>query len=112
MSKRTDIHCPSKIVPSDYEYVAITYFGGMGRINIDDIPFVQEERKRLKDHMNRTSGKYSKHEHGGTCHCCGAHAIYMIAFYHSKNNEYIKVGQICAEKLDMSFDENQSNLFS
>lgn len=108
---RNDIHCPSKIEPADYEYVAITYFGGQGINYFYDQPYITAERKKLQDHMTKTGGKYSKHEHGGTCYCCGASAIYTVAFYHAKSNSYIKVGQTCAEKLDLSFDSGDMNLF-
>ena len=91
---RTDIHRPSAIRPEEYDFVAIIYHG----------PFTFElnefERKLLNDHMNRTGGKLSQHEHGGTCHVCGAFAMNLCYFYHNPSNTYIVTGTECAEKME------------
>ena len=103
--KRQDVHRPSVVVPADYEFVAYTY------LKVDEVgpEFLMAERMRLRDHMDRTGGRYSQHEHGGSCHLCGAHALYMAAFYHPKSNAYVKVGLECAEKLDL--DPGEGELF-
>lgn len=96
--ERNDVHSPSNIIPADYEYVAqnvvkIETFG--------DVPFVLAERKRIAEHMARTSGTYSAHSHGGNCGICGSvNAVYTVLFYHAKTNTYISVGQDCASTLD------------
>ena len=108
---RTDIHRPSAIIPEDYSFVAFDYI----RLEMGDIlqncAMLQEARAIKKAHMDRTGGKYSQHEHGGSCHVCGASAIYTVTFYHEKTNSYIKTGQDCAEKLEMSFSDKGMNLF-
>jgi hypothetical protein len=51
--------------------------------------------------MARTGGKFANHEHGGTCHICGATALYICKFHHPKSNTYIVTGNDCAEKMGM-----------
>lgn len=99
MTTRTDIHRPSAIVPAEYEFVA---FGYRRVEDLGDAQFLQEERAKIRRHMERTGGAYSTHDHGGNCHCCGAHCIYDVVFYHKATNSYIRVGTDCAEKLDMA----------
>jgi len=94
---RFDVHRPSVIDPSDYEYVS------MECIKIEslgDCHFIMSEREKLRAHMARTGGKYSGHDHGGNCGVCGnVNAIYTSQFYHAKSNSYVRVGSECAEKL-------------
>jgi len=98
--KRQDIHRPSAIIPEDYSFVAFDFI----KIeNLGDCYVLNGERARKAEHMARTGGKYSQHEHGGNCYVCGSvNAIYTCTFYHEKTNTYIRTGQDCAEKLDMS----------
>lgn len=103
-NKRTDIHRPSAINPTEYEYVAYDYIPlGRGGDILGDCAFLQAQRERTRMHMAKTGGSYSRHEHGGSCHICGAGAIYTITFYHAASNTYIKTGQDCAQKLEMSY---------
>lgn len=107
--KRTDIHSPSQIIPEDYYFIAFDYvkIDGLG-----DALFLQQERKIKQAHFDKTGGKYSSHYHGGNCMCCGSvNAVYTCTFYHEKTNSYIRVGNICADKLQMSYDDGQFNLF-
>jgi hypothetical protein len=101
MINRTDIHCPSRIVPLNYNFVALRVTG------ICDAGFVWHEREILRSHMEKTGGAFSDHEHGGTCHICGANAIYMCVFYHVPSNAYIECGEDCARKLDLRADFNR-----
>jgi len=102
---RTDIHRPSKIIPEDYEYVGCRYYGdGMADWN-----FLRSEIDHIRKHMNETGGKYSSHEHGGSCFICGAHANNLAVYYHRKSNTYIQCGEICADNLQMA--DNELNLF-
>ena len=101
MALRYDIHRPSVITPEDYQYVSqeCMKIEGLG-----DIEIVMRERARLQCHMEKTGGKFSDHEHGGSCYICGsAFAIYTITFYHPKSNTYLRVGSECAKKLE--FDD-------
>jgi hypothetical protein len=100
---RNDTHRPSVINPSDYEFVAFEYIktdGDMGACQ-----FLMQERATIAAHMAKTSGTYSQHEHGGSCHICGAGAVYTILFYHSLTNSYIRTGGDCADKLEMRFGD-------
>lgn len=94
---RTDIHRPSAIVPADYHFVAVRYIGPNG----GTLMSVAHERKVLDAHMARTGGKYSQHQHGGSCHVCGAGALYLAVYHHPKTNKYICVGEDCADKMDL-----------
>lgn len=94
---RTDIHRPAAIVPADYDFVAVRYIGP----SAPTLMSVAHERKALDAHMARTGGKYSRHEHGGSCHVCGAGALYLAIYHHPKTNSYICVGEDCADKMDL-----------
>lgn len=100
--KRTDIHRPSAIIPTEYDFVA---FQGMKIEGIEDCHAVLEERRLLTAHMDRTGGKFSDHEHGGNCHICGASFTYGVVFYHANSNSYIKTGHDCAHKLGLGFGD-------
>jgi hypothetical protein len=93
---RTDIHRPSAIVPDEYEFVAFDYIGPSY-----DGPDVLGQRMLFRAHRERTGGRFSGHEHGGTCHVCGATAFYVARFYHAKTNAYITTGEDCAANLEM-----------
>ena len=96
---RNDIHSPKSIIPGDYDFVAYGYMGQSA-----DCGYVQAQREILREDMARTGGTFSRHEHGGTCHICGAHAIYTVIFHHRPSNTYIRTGTDCAEKMEMSFE--------
>jgi len=97
---RTDVHRPSAVIPADYEFVV---FENIKMQGFGDCAYVLEERRRLREHMERTGGTYAHFEHGGVCQVCGnANAVWTILFYHAKSNSYIRVGQDCARKLEMS----------
>lgn len=108
--ERTDIHRPSAIIPSDYQFVAVEFIKLEGT-NLGDASFIIAERLRIQQHMERTGGTYAAHEHGGNCMICGAWAIYTMLFYHEKTNSYIRTGQDCAQKLEMSADHGAMNKF-
>jgi len=105
---RTDIHRPSVIVPTDYQFVAI---GNMKIESLGDCYEMTYQRKVLREHMERTGGRFSMHEHGGNCHVCGAHCCWTIVFYHQKTNTYIRTGSDCADKLDMAYDQGDLDRF-
>lgn len=93
--KRTDVHAPSRINPIDYDFVAVFY-----KVDFYTAPFILEQREILNNHMERTGGTWSTHEHGGNCHICGAWMIYYAVFHHIPTNTYIRTGLECAAKLD------------
>jgi hypothetical protein len=90
-TQRTDIHRPSVIVPEDYDYVATLGDSefGVGRA----------EMEAFNAHRLRTGGRMSGHAHGGSCHVCGATALYRVIWYHHPTNTYIATGYDCADKL-------------
>lgn len=97
MTIRTDIHRPSAIEPSEYEFVAHDYHGPIATSDY----VLAAERQYFREHMARTGGKFANHEHGGSCHVCGATAFYVAKFHHPKTNSYIVTGEDCAEKMHM-----------
>lgn len=102
MATRKDVHRPSAIEPSEYEYVG---FEHMKIESIGDCHWAMEERKRIRAHMDRTGGTYSAHQHGGNCMVCGAAAIYTILFYHPLTNSYVRTGRDCADKMEMGYGD-------
>jgi len=92
MTTRTDIHRPSAITPEDYSFIGCDYYGPNYGENLD--------RQFIRKHMDRTGGKYSTHHHGGSCHVCGASAMYVAIYHHAKTNTYIVTGEDCASKMD------------
>jgi hypothetical protein len=97
---RTDIHRPSAIRPEDYVFIECHYIGCKDMDPFEAIANA-EAISRIRAHMEHTGGKYSGHLHGGTCHICGAFALYLAVFYHPATNRYIECGEECAEKMDM-----------
>lgn len=100
---RTDVHAPSVIVPEDYEFVAFEH------IKLEDIgacAAILANRELIRSHMAHTKGKYSNHAHGGVCMVCGnAQAVYTVIFYHAKTNTYVRMGDTCAQKTEMSYGD-------
>ncbi|MGH7192355.1 MAG: hypothetical protein ACREJM_02340 [Candidatus Saccharimonadales bacterium] len=101
MGVRTDIHRPAAINPAEYDFIAVVYHGGS---DLDTVLANNDARRQIRDHMKRTGGEYSAHEHGGNCHICGACAMYVATFYHAPSNTYITTGEDCAAKLHMGAD--------
>jgi hypothetical protein len=95
---RTDIHRPSVINPEDYTFVAVKYDG---TASADNSRVSLGAQKIIAEHLARTGGRYSTHEHGGSCHVCGAHALYLAVWHHRPTNTYICTGEECAEKFDL-----------
>jgi hypothetical protein len=94
---RTDVHKPSSIDPSDYEYVAQEMLKIEG---FDDCAAILENRKRITDHMAQTGGTYAHVETTGNCMVCGSvNAIWTSLFYHAKSNSYVRMGTDCTEKV-------------
>ena len=96
MSKRTDLHRPSVIVPSDYYLVACDYYGLGGAEGF------AEDRAIFRAHMEKTGGKFVHIERdSGGCDVCGAHCSYVAKFYHVPSNSYIVTGMDCAAKMEI-----------
>lgn len=95
---RTDIHSPKNIKPENYNFVACKYLG----TGLADWSYLHQQNNIIEQHKKRTEGRMASHEHGGTCHICGAYALYIAVFHHPPTNEYIETGFDCAEKLEIS----------
>jgi hypothetical protein len=91
---RTDTHRPSAIIPENYQFVSFHYHSEYDFLaNITNMEV-------FSAHMDRTGGKFAGHDHGGSCHICGAEALTTARFWHQPTNEYIICGETCADKLD------------
>jgi hypothetical protein len=94
-------------MPEDYIEVAF-----LPKVEFGNAEFVLQERKRIEEHMKRTGGNWSTHEHGGSCAVCGnVQVMTHVVFYHEKSNTYVRVGWICADKVGMSYNKEGFNLF-
>ena len=95
--KRTDIHRPSAIQPSEYVYIGYQYSG--------NDPFAQvaaqDARRAVEERRRALGALWSGHEHGGTCHVCGAHAVHLVVWHHRPTNTFIRTGEDCADKMDL-----------
>lgn len=92
---RTDIHRPSVIQPQNYDFIGIQIMIPPADYEWGSI----DDSVEIQHHMKSTGGKFSSHNHGGTCHVCGAWANEMAVFYHKQTNEYIHTGRDCAERI-------------
>ena len=98
MTTRTDIHRPSAIIPENYVFIGVQYLGT--KEDIGEALFFRAEMQRIEEHRAETGGKYSNHNYGGTCHVCGATAMYLAVYYHPNTNVYIRMGDTCSDKLE------------
>jgi len=99
MTRRTDIHRPSAIVPADYDFIGFNYLPTDR--DLSGIFPAFNDRALIRAHMQRTGGTWSGHEHAGNCHICGAHCIYTATFHHRPTNVYIRCGLTCTDGLEM-----------
>lgn len=99
---RTDIHRPSAIDPQAYDFVC---FGFQRIEGFGDCHEILENRRILEAFIARTGATWAQHEHGGSCHICGAAAVYTVIFWHRATNELIRTGGDCATKLEMSYGD-------
>jgi hypothetical protein len=103
-SARTDIHRPSAIQPENYDFLGIHFDPGAEDVVGGDY-LMCEENRRIRGFMEEKGARWAQHEHGGTCFCCGAHAVFLAVFHHAPSNECIMVGERCADKLEMGEPE-------
>ncbi len=100
---RTDIHCPSKINPEEYNALGVYCAPSHGDPHAE--MWVAQQRKRIQELMDQHGWKFTTHEHGGSCRCCGAHAATLVAFVHVPSKEILLVGETCAYKVDQGVAE-------
>lgn len=101
---RTDIHRPSAIDPT--AYVAVGPW--CEKVEGADAQYLavinEDNRRHIEADMARTGGQWANHDHGGTCHICGAWAQYLMVFRHLPTNTYIMTGFDCAFKMELAHD--------
>jgi len=92
----TNPHSPANIVPAEYDFA----FGYAHPSVVDGWPvpgFNMDLVRKLRE-----EGKlYSQR---GTCHSCGARFIEGAAFLHRPSGQYILVGHVCADKMELTYD--------
>lgn len=101
MSKRTDIHSPSNIVPQDYRYL-LSFCNGQNAgtfgfpINAKEI--MEIRRARPRDFANIHGGNYD-------CDICGKSYNEGELWEHIETKELITLGHICAESYHLCADD-------
>jgi hypothetical protein len=101
---RTDIHRPSVIDAEAYDFIGIWYDPNE-LTEVGGAVMLMEEKRAIREHMKSTGGKFSNHDHGGTCYVCGAWANYLACFYHWDSNTYILCGEDCTGHLHSGVSE-------
>lgn len=97
---RKDTHRPSAIDPEDYISIGWDYLGpGHGDLGL--MLQIGHERRRVAALMAEQGWRYSRHEHGGTCGICGAHAHYLVLWLHRPSGEVLRAGETCSEKMGL-----------
>lgn len=102
---RTDTHRPSVINPAEYMFVGILYDPQAAEV-VGGNQLLAEESHKIHQFMEEHGARWATHQHGGSCMCCGASALYLGVFYHEPHNECITVGQDCAVKLAMGHESD------
>lgn len=90
--KRTDVHSPSNIVPSDYDFVIVR--------TREDAMNTLIAIEEFNAHRESTGATFSDHEHKGNCGICGSYFIDYAIWYHKPTNTYIRAGLDCSHKLE------------
>lgn len=106
MKQRTDIFRPSAIKPEEFAFVAVE------NVKEDDFDaiMIRDQLEHLRWFKKDTGAKWATHEHGGSCHVCGANAWYTAVFWHEPTNQLIRTGFDCAEKFHLC-SQSDVNLF-
>ena len=99
MTKRTDSHRPSAIVPADYSYV-LSYHLATSADGWPVPPFNIDAVVELQ-----SSKAFARTGNIGKCSVCGAHFIYGDIWQHD-SGEHIHIGWECAEKYAMLVDRS------
>lgn len=99
MTKRTDSHRPSAIVPADYSYI-LSYHLATSADGWPVPPFNVDAVVELQ-----SSRRFARTGSIGKCSVCGAHFIYGDIWRHD-NGEHIHIGWECAEKYAMLVDRS------
>jgi hypothetical protein len=125
MSKRTDIHCPSRLIPSDYVEVLPFAHGSYldNGYNIEVVAAMHTgvpQRMRwygfgpapkgwVGEMVTAEKVPFFRDNPWGGCHCCGAHFRFGSVMRYVPTGEHIVIGHICAEKLAMLVDFEQAH---
>ena len=130
--RRTDPHRAGAIIPAEYTYI-LSYNQSTSQegwpVPSFGINCELDRRKEIKDengnHVGWENGKHApdghccvvglRHiakvkfaAHGGTgkCSSCGTHFVYGSIYRHEPTGEYVNIGNICADKMDLHADRS------
>ncbi len=98
MTKRNDIHRPSVLVPSDYQFIAAFSYPGIGGDPGYNLRHVATMRIA---HLNAGGSVFHKGNDKGGCDICGAFFTHGAVFLHVPSNEWITTGWQCADKVEI-----------
>lgn len=102
-AKRTDLHKPSVIVPTDYTLIACDYQG----VDSDEMMAFREERLAFRKWRERVGAKFAEvtrsdgSDGSRGCDVCGAAIAYMARFHHVPTNTVVTTGMDCAAKMEI-----------
>lgn len=95
---RNDQHRPSEIDPTQYVYFGWDYYGS-SEGDMGYVLLLRDERLRQAEQRMQHGYKPTKHEHGGTCGCCGAMAMHVVIYRHLPTGDLLTVGETCSDKM-------------
>lgn len=98
--KRTDRHCPTNIRPDEYEFRGVFAYPNPANL----LGYMLKENDEAR-RAHAQAGGMIFHAPNGGCGICGAAFCLGVAFVHKPTNEWIEIGWICADKLEMVADE-------
>ena len=97
-TKRTDIHRPSVMIPSEYRFVAaFAYPGPMGDPGYN----LRQVAEMRMAHLKNGGTVFHKDNGSGGCDLCGSFFLNGAVFLHVPTNEWITTGWQCAEKVEI-----------
>jgi hypothetical protein len=106
-AKRTDLHKPSAIVPTDYVLIACDYQGA----DSHEMMAFQAERLAFRAWRERVGAKFAEvtrsdgSDGSRGCDVCGAAIAYMARFHHLPTNTVVTTGMDCAAKMEIGDPE-------
>lgn len=122
--KRNDIHCPSNIIPANYQIV-LSYALGQWHYgtNCEHDRAVRDEKgavvspgehgqdgKCCLKALRESGVQFSEHGGAGNCSICGARYLYGDVWVHTPTGEHIHIGHTCADKYEMMADRSAFEL--
>jgi hypothetical protein len=90
---RKDVHRPAEFVPEDY--VCVGYLSHANSDMEGMNSYQREQRIRLLQLIQNS--KSTAYHSGYQCDHCGAHLTYVAVFMHQPTEDFLAIGEVCAE---------------